>query len=53
MPGAPVRCHYSECMTVMKSDSRVVNVADGSNSERRLGGNRLAWPADPLAQAAH
>lgn len=31
------RCHYPECMTVMKRLS-VVNVADGSDAERRLGG---------------
>lgn len=52
MSGAAVRCRYSECMTVMKSDLPVVKVADGSNAERRLG-QQLASPADPSAQAAH
>ena len=36
----------------MKSDCRVVGVADDSNSERRLGASKPASPAGPFAQAA-
>jgi hypothetical protein len=52
MSGAAVRCRYSECMTVMKSDLPVVRL----QTVRMLNvgsANKLASPADPSAQAAH
>jgi hypothetical protein len=53
MSGAAVRCCYSECITVMKSDLPVVKVAIGSNAERRLTPTSSLRPPNPSAQAAH